>query len=53
MACGKRIAEVDAYIKKSAEFARPILVKLRELFHKADPRLEETMLKENRATGST
>lgn len=43
MAKGNRIAEVDAYIKKSPEFARPILTKLRDLFHRADPRIHESM----------
>lgn len=33
--------EVDAYIAKSAEFARPVLRKLRRLFHKACPKIEE------------
>jgi uncharacterized protein YdeI (YjbR/CyaY-like superfamily) len=35
--------EVDAYIAKSAEFSRPILTKVRSLFHKACPEIEETM----------
>ncbi len=35
--------EVDAYIAESADFARPILVKVRKLFHDACPRIEETM----------
>jgi hypothetical protein len=43
MAKGNRISEVDAYIKKAPEFARPILVKLRDLFHRADPRIQETL----------
>jgi hypothetical protein len=43
MAKGNRISEVDSYIRKSAEFARPILTKLRDLFHKAEPRIQETM----------
>jgi hypothetical protein len=43
MAKQNRIAEVDAYIRKSPEFARPILTKLRELFHKAEPKIQETM----------
>jgi uncharacterized protein YdeI (YjbR/CyaY-like superfamily) len=34
---------VDAYIEKSAEFARPILTHLRKLVHKACPDVEETM----------
>lgn len=35
--------EVDAYINKSAEFARPILKKIRALYHKACPQIEETI----------
>ena len=34
---------VDAYIAKSAEFARPILAHLREVVHAACPDVEETM----------
>ncbi len=34
---------VDAYIENAAEFARPILTKLRKAYHKAHPRIEETM----------
>lgn len=34
---------IDAYIAKSADFARPILVHLRELVHAACPDVEETM----------
>jgi uncharacterized protein YdeI (YjbR/CyaY-like superfamily) len=34
---------VDAYIAKAAPFARPILEKIRALFHRACPDLEETM----------
>jgi len=34
---------VDAYIAKSADFARPILKRLRALMHKACPTVEETM----------
>ncbi|MGH8251262.1 MAG: YdeI/OmpD-associated family protein [Steroidobacteraceae bacterium] len=34
---------VDAYIAKSAEFARPILTRVRALMHRACPRIEETM----------
>lgn len=33
--------EVDAYIAKAAPFAQPILKKLRQLFHKACPQIEE------------
>jgi len=35
--------EVDAYIDQAAEFARPILRKIRALFHKACPQIEETI----------
>ncbi|HYE53887.1 MAG TPA: YdeI/OmpD-associated family protein [Chitinophagaceae bacterium] len=34
---------IDAYIKKSAPFAQPILTHLRELVHKACPDVEETI----------
>jgi uncharacterized protein YdeI (YjbR/CyaY-like superfamily) len=34
---------IDAYIAKSAEFARPILTYLREVVHAACPDVEETM----------
>jgi uncharacterized protein YdeI (YjbR/CyaY-like superfamily) len=34
---------IDAYIAKSADFAQPILVHLRELVHAACPDVEETM----------
>lgn len=40
---GKRDARVDAYIAKSADFAKPILEHLRELVHTACPQVEETM----------
>lgn len=36
-----RNAAVDAYIAKAAPFARPIMAKLRRLFHKACPQIEE------------
>ncbi|NOT01854.1 MAG: hypothetical protein HOP29_14655 [Phycisphaerales bacterium] len=35
--------EVDAYIKKSPDFARPVLTRLRQLFHKACPKIEEKL----------
>jgi len=38
-----RIPEVDAYIDKSAAFAQPILEKIRTLFHKACPEIQEVM----------
>lgn len=34
---------VDAYIAKSADFAKPVLIHLRELVHRASPELKETM----------
>ena len=40
---GTRDPRVDAYIDKSAEFARPILSHLREVVHGACPEVEETM----------
>src|SRR5262245_29746983 len=38
-----RDPRIDAYIAKSAEFARPILTHLREVVHAACPDVEETM----------
>jgi hypothetical protein len=40
---GIRDPRVDAYIAKSAEFARPILMHLREVVHAACPDVEEAM----------
>lgn len=40
---GTRDPRVDAYIAKSAEFARPILTHLREVIHGACPEAEETL----------
>jgi hypothetical protein len=40
---GKKDKRVDAYIAKSAEFAKPILTHLRELVHKACPEVEEVI----------
>ncbi|MDB4950391.1 MAG: hypothetical protein JWM27_3040 [Gemmatimonadetes bacterium] len=34
---------IDAYIEKSAEFARPILAHIRQVVHDACPQVEETM----------
>jgi hypothetical protein len=39
----KRSPEIDAYVAKSAEFARPILARIRAAYHKACPEIEETM----------
>ncbi|MGH8105420.1 MAG: YdeI/OmpD-associated family protein [Arenimonas sp.] len=40
---GSRDQRIDAYIEKSAEFARPILEHLRAVVHEACPDVEETM----------
>ena len=34
---------VDAYIEKSADFAKPVLTHLRKLVHKASPKISETV----------
>ena len=39
---GKHDARIDAYISKSADFAKPILEHLRELVHTTCPDVEET-----------
>ncbi|HEY2396909.1 MAG TPA: YdeI/OmpD-associated family protein [Rudaea sp.] len=39
----KRDPRVDAYIAASADFARPILIHLRELVHRNCPQVEETL----------
>jgi uncharacterized protein YdeI (YjbR/CyaY-like superfamily) len=39
----KKDPRVDAYIAKSADFAKPILTHLRKLVHKACPNVEETL----------
>jgi uncharacterized protein YdeI (YjbR/CyaY-like superfamily) len=40
---GKKDPRVDAYIAKSADFAKPILRHLREIVHQGCPEVEETM----------
>lgn len=40
---GKQDPRVDAYIAKSADFAKPILKHIRALVHAACPEVEETM----------
>ncbi|HRP07426.1 MAG TPA: YdeI/OmpD-associated family protein [Gemmatimonadales bacterium] len=40
---GTRDARIDAYIEKSAEFARPILRHIRETVHAASPDIDETI----------
>jgi uncharacterized protein YdeI (YjbR/CyaY-like superfamily) len=43
IAMGQKDKRVDAYIAKSADFARPILIHFRKLVHTACPDVEETM----------
>lgn len=38
-----RNPEIDVYIAEAAAFARPILKKIRHLFHKAHPQITETI----------
>ena len=38
---GTRDPRVDAYLSKSADFARPILAQLRETVHQVCPDVEE------------
>ncbi len=40
---GTRDPRVDAYIAKSADFAKPILTHIRELIHETCPDVEETL----------
>jgi uncharacterized protein YdeI (YjbR/CyaY-like superfamily) len=40
---GKHNPKIDAYIKKAAPFAQPVLEHLRELVHKACPEVEESV----------
>ena len=40
---GKRDPRVDAYIAKSADFAKPILSHLREVIHEGCPETEEAI----------
>ena len=40
---GKRDRHIDAYIEKSADFAKPILEYIRDVVHAAVPDVEETM----------
>jgi hypothetical protein len=35
--------DFDEYIAKAAEFARPILLKIPQLYHQACPEIQETM----------
>ncbi|MFL5563317.1 MAG: YdeI/OmpD-associated family protein [Gemmatimonadaceae bacterium] len=40
---GKKDPRVDAYIAQSADFAKPILIHIREVVHSACPDVEETL----------
>lgn len=40
---GKRDKRIDAYIARSADFAKPILTHIREVVHAAVPEVEETI----------
>ncbi len=40
---GTRDPRIDAYIAKSADFAKPILIHLRDIVHETCPEVEETM----------
>jgi uncharacterized protein YdeI (YjbR/CyaY-like superfamily) len=40
---GKKDPRIDAYIARSAGFAQPILIHLRELVHRGCPEVEETL----------
>ena len=40
---GKRDKRVDAYIARSADFARPVLSHIREIVHEGCPEVEETI----------
>jgi uncharacterized protein YdeI (YjbR/CyaY-like superfamily) len=40
---GQKSPATDAYIAKAPEYARPILKKVRALFHKTDPKIVETI----------
>ncbi|HVV70174.1 MAG TPA: DUF1801 domain-containing protein, partial [Verrucomicrobiae bacterium] len=40
---GTKDPRIDAYIARSAEFARPILTHLRALVHRGCPEVEETL----------
>ncbi|HUF03122.1 MAG TPA: YdeI/OmpD-associated family protein [Aridibacter sp.] len=43
MGCGDYIKDVDDYIAKSEDFAKPILERLRKIVHEACPDVEEKM----------
>jgi uncharacterized protein YdeI (YjbR/CyaY-like superfamily) len=40
---GKKNPRIDEYIAKAADFAKPVLIHLRELVHKACPEVEENI----------
>lgn len=40
---GKKNPKIDAYVAKAGDFAKPVLIHLRELVHKACPDVEENV----------
>ncbi len=40
---GKKDPRIDAYIEKAADFAKPILIEIRERVHAACPDVEEAI----------
>lgn len=40
---GKKDPRIDAYIAKSADFAKPVMIHLRKLIHAGCPEIEETL----------
>ena len=40
---GKKLKETTEYIDNSADFAKPVLKRLRRLFHKASPKIDEVI----------
>jgi uncharacterized protein YdeI (YjbR/CyaY-like superfamily) len=40
---GKKDQRIDFYIDRSSDFAKPILIYLRQVIHKACPKIEETI----------
>ena len=39
----KKLPAVDAYIEKAPPFSRPVLKRIRRVFHRASPKVEEAM----------
>jgi uncharacterized protein YdeI (YjbR/CyaY-like superfamily) len=40
---GKRDPRVDAYVAKQKDFAKPVLMQIREIVHEASPEIQETI----------